>query len=147
MSQIYTVEQIANRLDMHPKTIRRYIREGNLSATKIGKQYRVNGDDLKRFLGIDIDAEAARPQLTQPHRPELSVSVSSSIDIKGVDGVLASTLTRNIMSASYGAHDTRVDCIYYENPKEFKVLVYGSIDYTEQMLKHVNLLISRLWPV
>lgn len=45
----YTVEQIAQILRMHPKTIQRYIREGKLSATKIGKSWRIAGHDLSRF--------------------------------------------------------------------------------------------------
>jgi excisionase family DNA binding protein len=31
----YTVEQIAEMLQIHPKTIQRYIREGKLRANKI----------------------------------------------------------------------------------------------------------------
>ena len=33
----YTVEQISGILNIHPKTIQRYIREGRLRAAKIGK--------------------------------------------------------------------------------------------------------------
>lgn len=149
MSKIYTVEQISGHLGLHPKTIRRYIREGQIAATKIGKQYRITSDELERFLGIDVgkpDSSIPQAGANSPKSTtiELAISVSSSIDIRGVDGTLASTLTRNIMSASYGSQQARVDCIYYESSMEFKVLTHGSIDYTEQMLKHVNLLISRI---
>ena len=37
----YTVEQISTMLKIHPKTVQRYIREGKLRATKIGKGWRV----------------------------------------------------------------------------------------------------------
>lgn len=33
----YTVNQISNMLNIHPKTIQRYIREGKLRAAKVGK--------------------------------------------------------------------------------------------------------------
>ncbi len=45
----YSVAQIARMLTMHPKTIQRYIREGKLRASKIGKSWRVTGYDLSRF--------------------------------------------------------------------------------------------------
>jgi excisionase family DNA binding protein len=36
-------------LNIHPKTIQRYIREGKLRATKIGKGWRITGHDLSTF--------------------------------------------------------------------------------------------------
>ena len=50
----YSVEQISDMLDIHPKTIQRYIREGRLRATKIGKSWRVTGHDLSVFIEHDI---------------------------------------------------------------------------------------------
>ena len=38
---------------MHPKTIRRYIREGTLEGTKVGGQWRVRSIDLKQFMNRD----------------------------------------------------------------------------------------------
>ena len=45
----YTVEQIAQMLQMHPKTVQRYIREGKLRAVKVGKGWRISGHDLSVF--------------------------------------------------------------------------------------------------
>ncbi len=45
----YSVEQIAQMLNIHPKTIQRYIREGKINAVKLGKSWRVSGHDLSRF--------------------------------------------------------------------------------------------------
>ena len=55
MNQIYySVDQISKLLDMHPKTIQRYIREGKLRATKFGKSYRISGQDLSTFTEHSI---------------------------------------------------------------------------------------------
>jgi excisionase family DNA binding protein len=48
--KLYTVEQISAMIEMHPKTVQRYIREGRLKAQKIGKAWRVGGHDLSVFL-------------------------------------------------------------------------------------------------
>jgi len=53
--EYYTVEQISEMLNIHPKTIRRYIREGRLHATKIGKSWRITGHDLSVFVESDGD--------------------------------------------------------------------------------------------
>lgn len=44
-----TVEDIASILDVHPVTVRRWVRSGELKATRI-RGYRVNPVDLSAFL-------------------------------------------------------------------------------------------------
>ena len=44
--QLFTVEQVAQSLSLHVRTIRNYVRAGRLKATRIGKQYRIARSDL-----------------------------------------------------------------------------------------------------
>ena len=48
--KFYTIDQIAEILGMHHKTIRRFITKGKLRANKIGKQWRISGHDLSLFM-------------------------------------------------------------------------------------------------
>jgi excisionase family DNA binding protein len=48
---LFTVDQLAQMLDMHPRTIRRYIREKKLKATKIGGEWRIRKEDVELFMG------------------------------------------------------------------------------------------------
>jgi excisionase family DNA binding protein len=49
--ELLTVEQAAGRLQMHPDTVRRLLREGQLPGRKIGaRQWRVSSDSLKAFV-------------------------------------------------------------------------------------------------
>ena len=50
--QLLTVEQAARQLNLHPKTVLRYIRDGRLPATQVGKSYRIPRADLDAFAGI-----------------------------------------------------------------------------------------------
>lgn len=52
---LLTVEQAAERLRLHPKTVLRHIREGRLPATRIGKAYRIERARLDAFAGIAAD--------------------------------------------------------------------------------------------
>lgn len=70
----YNVEQIAQILNIHPKTVQRYIREGKLRAVKLGKSWRVTGHDLSMFVeNADTGQVIIMPSLPQesarkPHR-------------------------------------------------------------------------------
>lgn len=53
MSGVFlTVDQAAEQLKLHPKTVIRYIREGRLPAAKIGKSYRIERARLDAFAGV-----------------------------------------------------------------------------------------------
>ena len=47
IKQLYSVEEVADRLDLHVKTVRRIIREGRLPAKRIGKAYRITRAALR----------------------------------------------------------------------------------------------------
>lgn len=51
-NMLMTVEQAAEELKLHPKTVLRYIREGRLPATRIGKAYRIDRSKLDAFAGM-----------------------------------------------------------------------------------------------
>lgn len=61
-----TAEDIADILDVHVVTVRRWIRAGELKATRI-RGYRVNPVDLSEFLqkrGIPLHQKQERPPVT-----------------------------------------------------------------------------------
>ena len=49
--EVYTVEQFAERLKLHPKTVLRFIRDGRLRAVKVGKSYRILRSDMEAMTG------------------------------------------------------------------------------------------------
>ena len=50
--EIYTVDEIAKRLSVHPETVRNWIKNGQLSAINLGGSagYRITESDLAEFL-------------------------------------------------------------------------------------------------
>jgi len=48
--ELLRVEDIADSLNAHKVTIRRYIREGKLKATKIGKRWYITKERFKEFV-------------------------------------------------------------------------------------------------
>ena len=47
---LMTVQQVAEELDMHPETIRRKIKAGDLKAYTTGRSYRISEEQLMNFL-------------------------------------------------------------------------------------------------
>ena len=45
-----SVETIAKELGVHPDTVRGWIRDRKLQATKLGRDYRIRRIDLEKFL-------------------------------------------------------------------------------------------------
>ena len=50
MEQIYTTEQVADVLQIHPLTVLKYIKMGKLCGIKLGRVYRIRESELKKFL-------------------------------------------------------------------------------------------------
>lgn len=50
----YLVEELAEKLRVNPMTIYRYIKAGKLSASKIGKEYRIAKAEFERLIKESI---------------------------------------------------------------------------------------------
>jgi excisionase family DNA binding protein len=48
--EMLTVEDVATELRVHPETVRQWIRDGELIAIDISKEYRILRSDLNAFL-------------------------------------------------------------------------------------------------
>jgi excisionase family DNA binding protein len=56
---VLTVPQAARRLGRNPETVRRWIREGKLQASKVGTQHVIDERDLEQLaLGDTVPAPA-----------------------------------------------------------------------------------------
>jgi len=127
--EFYTVEAVAERLRLHPKTILRFIRDGRLRATKVGKQYRI--------LRSDLDALAGAPRA--PGAAADSARATSIVDIPDVDADLAQrsavVLSSARMGAEAGGDLMNIDIAYDPARRRLKVVIVGSPAETADMLR------------
>ena len=143
LKDYYTVEQISSLLDIHPKTIQRYIREGKLRATKIGKGWRITGHDLSTFT--ESNSSKAPASVDQTER---SIKASSVIDIM-VDGKedaihIMNTLTAslNTKPAEYG--QTSLHSQYIERENMVRVNLWGDIRFMAIMMDTIAAFAAKL---
>jgi excisionase family DNA binding protein len=138
--QLYTVERVAELLDLHVKTVRAYVRSGRLKATRIGKQYRITRRDLEEFAGtsaIDLPAPVTRTR---------HVVASAVVDADAVPPQTAeriSTLVMAGLNARRGEGDVpRVDVIYYSEHAKLRVTITASPDIAAGLMRLVNTLLE-----
>src|SRR3569833_4175374 len=113
--EVYTVEQRAERLKPHPKTVLRFIRDGRLRAVKVGKSYRILRSDLEAMTGA-VRGEGAS-----------TARVTSIVDIPDVDADLAQRLARQLPAMRMGqttpADPMSLDVAYDPARRHLKVVI------------------------
>src|ERR1700733_10509137 len=92
--QLFTVEQVAQSLNLHVRTIRNYVRAGLLKAARIGKQYRISRSDLEAFAGGSGPVIGERP---------VGMFATSVVQIEGISQHRASLLT-DLLTGAAKAH-------------------------------------------
>src|SRR5262252_3233930 len=94
---LYTVEQVAELLGLHVRTVRNYVREGRLKAVRIGKQYRITREDLAYMTGRPASSFDREPVRRQRH-----VEVSGIVEIDAISPEAAMRVTNGLVGAANG---------------------------------------------
>lgn len=82
--RVYTIEELETLLNVTRRTLYTYIKEGKLKAVKMGKYWRVRGDQLDAFLSSDtgkryMSAETLNPgEWTEQDREFLDKAMALS---------------------------------------------------------------------
>lgn len=96
-STLLSVDQVAEILKLHVRTVRNYVRDGRLKATRIGKQYRIALSDLESFTGGPVETHDERVLA-----PGGRVQVSSVFTVEGVTAALADRMTNSLIGSANG---------------------------------------------
>lgn len=133
--QLFTVDEVAERLDLHAKTVRRFIREGRLPAKRIGKEYRVARASLDAFAGASDGAAIATAPRTR------QVLVSSIVDVDAIspeDSHRITTLIMAGLNARRGEPDyPRVDSFYDTERGRLRVMITASPSLTCDLIRTI----------
>jgi len=133
---LYSVDQVAERLGLHVRTVRNYVREGRLKAVRIGKQYRIARADLEAFLGRPAPAQPG--ETVRRHR---HVDASSIVEVDAIAPDAAQRITTMLMAAANSRHGEgpplRVETIYDETRARLKVVLVGDVAATAELLRYL----------
>ena len=140
VQHLYTVEQAAELLDLHVKTIRRYIHDGRLKAKRIGKGYRITRVDLDEFTGGATPARAGAVATTR------QVLASSIVDVDAISPEESQRITTYVMASlnsRRGEGDfPHVNSIYYPEMGKLRITLTANLTLTASMLQMINALLE-----
>ena len=150
--KFYTIDQIAEILGMHHKTIRKFITEGNLRANKVGKQWRISGHDLSLFMedkNVNIKNNKLESEKIEFSNGDIDINnktskiqVSAVIDINEID-IDEHKRISNILLALMNSKDSKmsnstINIKYYKNDKNLKIMLWGDIEFINEMLDFIS---------
>lgn len=123
-----SVEQVAEMLGLHVRTVRGYVRDGRLKAVRIGKQYRIARTDLDSFTGRRTSPTA----LTRP--PE----VSTIVEFDGIEAAAADRLSTLLVASAQMSRDAaeplHVRTVYDETRLRLTIIMLGGLAVTAATL-------------
>ncbi len=138
--ELCTVDTAAAHLQVHRKTVLRYIRDGRLPATRIGKAYRIRRADLDAFAGVPGGADAV--SVAEAAR------VTSIVDVPGVGPTLASKLagavTNSLHSNREQRGDVHAEVVYDPEQAQVKIVVIGTVADTHSLLGLLQVWLEQL---
>jgi excisionase family DNA binding protein len=139
---LYSVDEVAERLGLHVRTIRNYIRQGRLKATRIGKQYRIAAEDLDAFAGRPV-----APPARQTARRTRHVEVSAVVEVDAIGPDQANRITGGTVAVAKGRDESdqplRVQTIYDRERGHLKIIAIGSLPTVEGVLRLVGFLLEQ----
>lgn len=136
----YSVEQVAERLGLHVRTVRAYLRTGRLKGVRIGKQYRISEGNLASMTG-ERSTRVAEPVRRQRH-----VDVSIIVQVDAISPDTVSRVTNLLMAAAKAPrdedHPLRIDTSYDDERARLKVFISGSVETTVSIVRIVATLVE-----
>ncbi|RDV05567.1 DNA-binding protein [Undibacter mobilis] len=127
---LLTVDAAAERLKLHVKTVLRFIHDGRLRATKIGKQYRILRSDLDAFAGAGSAPKTSGTRVT------------AVIDVPDVDQELLRRLTSVVLGAATSSEQhpdaLSIDIAHDPIRRAVKVIVVGTPSDVSGLLRLVD---------
>ena len=136
---LYTVEEVAERLSVHVKTVRRMIRDGRLRAKRIGKAYRIPRTSLEEVAGSASTEGADVPRTRQ-------VIASTIVDVDAIgpkDSDRITTLVMAGLNARRGEGEVpRVDSVYYADHGRLRIMITASPAITADLLRAIGALVE-----
>jgi DNA binding domain, excisionase family len=130
---LFTVEQAAQQLNLHPKTVLRYIRDGRLTATRMGKSYRIPRAELDAFAGL-----ASGSSQTGPEARTICITDISGITVEAAERV-ATFLQSVAMTGNAGTPPLHLQTAFDPLAQTLKIVVIGNPSDVGRLLEMLHL--------
>lgn len=131
--QLLTVEQAAQQLNLHPKTVLRYIHDGRLPATRVGNSYRILRVDLDTLAGVasggsELDGSARTTCITDI--PDITLEAAER---------MATFLQAVALTGNAGTPPLHLQTAFDPQAGTLKIIAIGSPSDVGKLLEMMHL--------
>ncbi|MEU0381139.1 helix-turn-helix domain-containing protein [Streptomyces cyaneofuscatus] len=132
--ELYSIGEVAERLGLHVRTVRNYVRDGRLKAVRIGKQYRISRADFEALTGSSSTASA------DAGRGHLEVSSIVQVDAIGPEAAhrLSTFVTASARSSRDAPDPLRVQTVHDRERARMKIVILGGAAATAELLHLID---------
>ncbi len=142
-----TIEIAADKLGVHPKTIRRYISSGKISAQKIAGAWRISEDSIVQFLNSCEENHCKNTSVSKDDfcifmdgenfESDGVVQVCSIIDYYVQDEKVKDILKEVmevVVSYSMESQSNRFNYVYDDVENKMRLVFWGAPSYMEKIM-------------
>jgi excisionase family DNA binding protein len=129
-----TVEAAAARLQLHPKTVLRFIHDGRLHATRIGRSWRLRRSDIDTFAGA--------PEAAAPCHAAIRVTTIADLSDMSTETScrLATALQGLVMTRPDDRSRVQLQTAYDPEQRRLKVIIIADALDTAAMLQTLHVM-------
>ncbi|GAB2863620.1 helix-turn-helix domain-containing protein [Actinocorallia aurea] len=131
----YAVDEVAELLGLHVRTVRGYVRDGRLKAARIGKQYRISRADLEEFTGSPVAEPAA--EAVSRHTEASTIALLEGVDARAAQRI-TTLLTATVSGREPAGTPLRVHTVHDAARATLKIVVLGGLRDTAALLDLVQ---------
>ena len=143
---MYTVQELAEILSLHPKTVQRFIREGKIKATKIGREWRVQKEDLRDFAHAELSTVPADEPRAATRLAD-RVQVTAVIELDEGHSTEVSRISNSLIAALNSKDprfgEARYDLVYHPEIRKARFVLSGTPLLIRTILELVDVLLQQ----
>jgi excisionase family DNA binding protein len=145
----YTIDEIASKLEVHTKTIRRYIYRGKIQALKVGGQWRIYKSALERYYndskcstGTSVSQDdfcvfMDGQKWTNEDKLQVCSIVDYYVNEQEEAKPIAHEITEVILSMK-GENQYKFNYIYDASEKRARFVLWGNPSFLENVARRLK---------
>jgi len=146
-NEYLTVDQVADKLGVHPKTIRRYISSGRMSAQKIAGSWRISPDALEAYYNSSGNSEGTNQHVSKDDfcifmdseyfDTDNKIQICTIVDYYVTDNSVKELLKEVIIIVaenSLESRKNRFNYVYDDTEHKMRLVFWGAPTYMSDIM-------------
>lgn len=147
MTKWYSVEELAEILSLHPRTVQRFIREGKIQGKKLGRAWKVSQDALRDYAHDELAVrQEDAPKYAAENRGLRTIQVSTVIELWEQENEEASRISNSLIAMlnqkdpAWGK--VHYDLIYHPEEGRARFVLNGSPQFIGQIMEFFQIIME-----